>query len=92
MTGYGVGRLKEKNGECLVEIKSLNNKYCDVNIKNNFQSLEIEQKIERLIRDKISRGKVNILVNVEDYGLTEEKIILNEDIADSCYKILKTLK
>ena len=92
MTGYGVGRLKEKNGECLVEIKSLNNKYCDVNIKNNFQSLEIEQNIERLIRDKISRGKVSILVNVEDYGLTEEKIILNEDVADSYYKILKTLK
>ncbi|MBU4563054.1 YicC family protein [bacterium] len=92
MTGYGVGRAKEEDGECLVEIKSLNNKYCDVNIKNNFQSLEIEQKIEKLIKDRVSRGKVNILVKVENYGLTEEKIILNEDIADSCYKNLKTLK
>ncbi len=92
MTGYGVGRVKEEDGECLVEIKSLNNKYCDVNIKNNFQSLEIEQKIEKLIKDGISRGKVNILVKVENYGLTEEKIILNEDVADSCYKNLKALK
>ncbi|PKP57418.1 YicC family protein [Candidatus Atribacteria bacterium HGW-Atribacteria-1] len=92
MTGYGVGRAKEEDGECLVEIKSLNNKYCDVNIKNNFQSLEIEQKMEKLIKDRVSRGKVNILVKVENYGLTEEKIILNEDIADSCYKNLKTLK
>jgi len=92
MTGYGVGRIKEEDGECLVEIKSLNNKYCDVNIKNNFQSLEIEQKIEKLIKDKVSRGKVNILVKVENYGLTEEKIILNEDVADSCYRNLKVLK
>ncbi len=92
MTGYGVGRAKEEDGECLVEIKSLNNKYCDVNIKNNFQSLEIEQKMEKLIKDRVSRGKVNILVKVENYGLTEERIILNEDIADSCYKNLKTLK
>jgi len=92
MTGYGVGRVKAEDGECLVEIKSLNNKYCDVNIKNNFQSLEIEQKIEKLIKDMVSRGKVNILVKVENYGLTEEKIILNEDIADSCYKNLKALK
>jgi len=92
MTGYGVGRVKEEDGECLVEIKSLNNKYCDVNIKNNFQSLEIEQKIEKLIKDRVSRGKVNILVRVENYGLTEEKIILNEDVANSCYKNLKTLK
>jgi len=92
MTGYGVGRVKAEDGECLVEIKSLNNKYCDINIKNNFQSLEIEQKIEKLIKNRVSRGKVNILVKVENYGLTEEKIILNEDIADSYYKNLKTLK
>ncbi len=92
MTGYGVGRLKAEDGECLIEIKSLNNKYCDINIKNNFQSLEIEQKIEKLIKDRVSRGKVNILVKVENYGLTEEKIILNEDVADSSYKNLKALK
>jgi len=92
MTGYGVGRVKAEDGECLVEIKSLNNKYCDVNIKNNFQSLEIEQKIEKLIKDRVSRGKVIILVKVENYGLTEEKIILNEDVADSSYKNLKALK
>src|SRR5680860_1286773 len=92
MTGYGVGTVKAEEGECLVEIKSLNNKYCDINTKNNFQSLEIEQKIEKLIKNRISRGKVNILVKVENNGLTEEKIILNEDVADSCYKNLKTLK
>jgi len=92
MTGYGVGRVKVEEGECLVEIKSLNNKYCDINIKNNFQSLEIEQKIEKLIKDRVSRGKVNILVKVENYGLTEEKILLNEDIANSYYKSLKALK
>ena len=92
MTGYGVGRVKAEDGECLVEIKSLNNKYCDINIKNNFQSLEIEQKIEKLINDRVSRGKFNIIIKVENYGLTEEKIILNEDVADSCYKNLKALK
>jgi len=92
MTGYGVGRVKAEDGECLVEIKSLNNKYCDINIKNNFQSLEIEQKMEKLIKDRVSRGKVNILVKVENYGLTEEKIILNEDVADSSYNNLKALK
>ena len=92
MTGYGVGRVKREDGECLIEIKSLNNKYCDINIKNNFQSLEIEQKLEKLIKDRVLRGKVNILVKVENYGLTEEKIILNEDVADSSYKNLKALK
>lgn len=92
MTGYGVGKIKTENGECLVEIKSLNNKYFDSTIKNNFSSLEIEQKIEKLVKDRVSRGKINILVKIENYSLSEEKIILNEEVADSYYKNLKILK
>jgi len=92
MTGYGVGRIKKKNGECLVEIKSLNNKYCDINIKNNTQSLEIEKNVEKIIREKILRGKVNILIKVDIYSSEEEKIILNENISDSYYEVLKKLK
>jgi uncharacterized protein (TIGR00255 family) len=92
MTGYGVGRIKKKNGECLVEIKSLNNKYCDINIKNNNQSLEIEKNIEKIIKEKILRGKVNVLIKDDIYSPEEEKIILNENISDSYYKALKKLK
>ena len=92
MTGYGVGKIEKEDLECLIEIKSLNNKYCDVNIKNNLQSLEIEQKIEKFIKDRIARGKINILIKIENYGLMGEKIILNESVADSCYKNLKALK
>ena len=33
MTGYGVGKIKRRDQECLVEIKTLNNKYCDIMIK-----------------------------------------------------------
>ena len=92
MTGYGVGRIKKAEQECLVEIKTLNNKYCDVIIKNSIQSLEIEQKIEKLIKEKISRGKVNVLVKLNKYGPEEEKVIINEELCDSYYKSLKILK
>jgi len=92
MTGYGVGKIKKADKECLVEIKTLNNKYCDINIKNSIQSLEIEQKIEKLIKEKILRGKVNVLIKVESYSPEEEKVILNEGLFNSYYEALKTLK
>ena len=92
MTGYGVGRVKKEDRECLVEIKTLNNKYCDIIIKNSMQSLEIEQKIERLIKEKIFRGKVNVLIKVESYNPEEEKVILNESLFNSYYEALKILK
>jgi uncharacterized protein (TIGR00255 family) len=92
MTGYGVGKIKRGDQECLVEIKTLNNKYCDIMIKNSMQSLEIEQKIEKLIKEKIFRGKVNILIKVESYHPGEEKVILNESLFNSYCEALKILK
>lgn len=92
MTGYGVGKIKRGDQECLVEIKTLNNKYCDIMIKNSMQSLEIEQKIEKIIKEKIFRGKVNILIKVESYNSGEEKVILNESLFNSYCEALKILK
>jgi len=92
MTGYGVGKIKRGDQECLVEIKTLNNKYCDIMIKNSMQSLEIEQKIEKLIKEKIFRGKVNILIKVESNASEKEKVILNESLFNSYCEALKILK
>ncbi len=92
MTGYGLGKIKKADKECLVEIKTLNNKYCDIIIKNFIQSLEIEQKIEKLIKEKIFRGKVNVLIKVTSYSPEEEKVILNEDLFNSYYEALIALK
>ncbi len=92
MTGYGVGKIKKADKECLVEIKTLNNRYCDIIIKNYSQSLEIERKIEKLIKEKIFRGKVNILIKAESHSPEEEKVILNEDLFNSYYEATKALK
>ena len=92
MTGYGVGKIKKADQECLVEIKTLNNKYCDIIIKNSVQSLEIEQKIEKLIKEKIFRGKVNLLIKIESHNPGKEKVILNESLFNSYYETLKILK
>ncbi len=92
MTGYGVGKIKKVDKECLVEIKTLNNRYCDIIIKNYSQSLEIERKIEKLIKEKIFRGKVNILIKAESHSPEEEKVILNEDLFNSYYEAAKALK
>lgn len=92
MTGYGVGKVKRGDQECQVEIKTVNNKYCEINIKNSFPSLEIEQKIEKMIKEKIARGKVNVLIKLNEAFTSEGKVIINERICDSYYAVLKKLK
>ncbi len=92
MTGYGAGKIKKGDQECLVEIRTLNNKYCDIFIKNSIPSLEIEQKVEKLVKEKISRGKVNVLIKLNKYGSEGEKVIIKEDLCDSYYGALNILK
>jgi len=92
MTGYGVGIIKRGEQECQVEIKTVNNKYCDISIKNSFNSLEIEQKIESMIKEKIARGKINVIIRLNENFSSEEKVIINEKICDSYLTAFKNLK
>jgi len=92
MTGYGVAEIKKPTHACLVEIKSLNNRFCDVYIKNNFSSLEIEQKIEKAIKDNIFRGKISVFIKVDSHLAEEEKVVFNENLASSYFLALKKMK
>jgi len=92
MTGYGTGEIKDKNQSCLVEIKTLNNRFCDVYIKDNFTSLEVEQKIEKTIKEKIFRGKINVFIKVDSHQAEEEKVEINENLANSYYIALENMK
>jgi len=92
MTGYGTGEIKNENQECSIEIKSLNNRFCDIYIKNNFTSLEIEQKIEKMIKEKIFRGKINVFVKIFLKRAEDEKVKLNEELANSYYDALEKMK
>ena len=92
MTGYGAAEIKSATQECLVEIKALNNRFCDIYIKNNFSSLEVEQKIEKLIKQNIFRGKINVFIKIGSHRVEDEKVVLNEELADSYYHALKKMK
>ena len=92
MTGYGVAEVKNPTHACLVEIKSLNNRFCDIYIKNNFSSLEIEQKIEKIIKEKLFRGKITVFIKIDSHLIEEEKVVFNEELASSYFHALKKMK
>ncbi|MEA1939199.1 MAG: YicC/YloC family endoribonuclease [Candidatus Caldatribacteriota bacterium] len=92
MTGYGEGEIKKENQGCLIEIKTLNNRFCDINIKSSIISLEIDQKVEKIIKETISRGKVSVQIKVDSHKAEEEKVVLNENLSNSYYDALKTMK
>ena len=81
MTGYGRCEMADGNRKFTVEIKSVNHRYLDVNIKMPKKLNFFESAIRNLLKEYIERGKVDVFISYEDY--TEDNFALkyNEDVA-----------
>lgn len=81
MTGFGRCEMADGNRKFTVEIKSVNHRYLDVNIKMPKKLNFFESAIRNLLKEYIERGKVDVFISYEDY--TEDNFALkyNEDVA-----------
>ncbi|MBS3775929.1 MAG: YicC family protein [Bacteroidales bacterium] len=70
MTGYGKAQKSFRNKQIAVEIKSLNSKQCDINMKLPYKIREKEMDLRKMMVDSLQRGKVTCVVN---YEITDEE-------------------
>ena len=91
MTGFGRCEVSENNRKFTVEMKSVNHRYLDVNIKMPKKLNFFEAAIRSLLKDYIQRGKVDIFISYED--LTENNVCVkyNQDIAGEYLNYLKLM-
>ena len=92
MTGYGRAELKTRLGKFIVEISSVNSRFLDYYIKLPRQLYPLEIKIKELVADKISRGKININVELEESESAPGKYTINEKAVKEYYRQLLSLK
>jgi len=83
MTGFGRGEYSASGFEFLVEIKTINHRYLDLNIRMPRQYSFLEEIIRKVIPNFISRGKIDINVNINDFGDNNKKVLFNEEIIKS---------
>lgn len=90
MTGFGrvVRQIKDKT--YTIEVKSLNSKGLDLNIKLPFLYREKEIDLRNLLTEKLQRGKVDLYI-LEESGTKAAKQSINNSLARSYFKELKKL-
>jgi len=91
MTGFGRCELMEEDRKITVEMKSVNHRYLDVNIKMPKKLNMFESSVRNLLKEYIQRGKVDIFITYEDF--TEDNVSLkyNENIAAEYLKYLREM-
>ncbi len=91
MTGFGRAKLSEQDFDITVEIKSVNHRYFEYSCRIPRAFSFMEEKLKTLLKSKISRGKVEISVFVEDTSDNSIVLEINKTYTDAYVKALHTL-
>ncbi|AYD40007.1 YicC family protein [Clostridium fermenticellae] len=92
MTGFGIGNLSDDTGEFTIEIKTVNHRYCDINIKMPKTLICLEDRIRKVIQKKIHRGKVDVFINRNNLRKKGIKVDLNEELVDNYVECLRNIQ
>lgn len=91
MTGFGRQEVTDGDRKFTVEIKSVNHRYLDVNIKMPKKLNFFESSIRNLLKEYMERGKVDLFISYEDYSEENYALKYNEDVAAQYLEHLNTM-
>ncbi|NLY48065.1 MAG: YicC family protein [Clostridiales bacterium] len=91
MTGFGRSEISNEERKITVEMKSVNHRYCDISIKLPKKLSLYEVSIRNLLKNYISRGKVDVFITYEDYTENTVCVKYNRSLAGEYYEYLKSM-
>ena len=77
MTGFGRANVSGETFNVAVEIKTVNNRFLDIHLRLSQELSPLEMNIRKLISSRLSRGRVDISINLEHGGGTNYEVNRN---------------
>jgi uncharacterized protein (TIGR00255 family) len=81
MTGYGAAEVTEQAGRMAVEIRSLNHRFLDLNLRLPKSLVTLEPKLIELIRAKLARGRINLTLTWEAAEAADLELDIDQALA-----------
>ena len=91
MTGFGRSESVTEERKIVVEIKAVNHRYCDMNVKLPKKFNYFETSIRTFLKDYIQRGKVDVFITYEDYAEGRVSLKYNRELAAEYIKNLNNM-
>ena len=91
MTGFGKNNLVINDRNYQVEIRSVNHRYLDINIKMPRQLTYLEEIIKKAISTKVKRGKIDVSISFENNSTEGRNVKINTEIAKMYIEQLRKL-
>lgn len=91
MTGYGTAVFENENIRVVIDVKSLNSKFLDTNIRLPKIFADKEHDVRTLLGKEMERGKVVVNVEFNFIGTKQQKASINHTLAKEYFEELKAL-
>lgn len=92
MTGFGRGEQTRNGTTVTVEIRSVNNRYCEVSAKLPPSFQPLEQELRDLIQKRVDRGKLSVAVRVDQPQRAVQVPRFDQEAARQVHADLETLR
>ncbi len=91
MTGFGRASRNYEGREVTVEIRSVNNRYLDCNVKLPRIYSYAEDRIKQKVKESVTRGKVDVFISVVNTAGEEVKVSLNRPVLEGYLAAMQTV-
>ncbi len=91
MTGYGRCERIGETKKIVVELKSVNHRFSDYNIKVPRQYGFLEDRVRQYLSTRIARGKIDVYVSLENIGEADKVITVNEELVGNYVELLNSI-
>ncbi|SCX78185.1 TIGR00255 family protein [Pseudobutyrivibrio sp. AR14] len=91
MTGYGKGIAENSDARVTIEMKSVNHRYLDLNIKLPKKLNFLESTIRNKISESVFRGKVDVYITLNEHSDACYQVSINDAIAQKYYDSISAM-
>lgn len=92
MTGFGRAKIESNDFSVHAELKSVNHRFCEINIRLPRQLLFLEDKIKKAILEHVKRGRVEVFLTIEGEGLVTKTISIDWDLLEALVSSTKQIQ
>lgn len=92
MTGFGLSEAQTNTYDISVEVKTLNSKFLDLTLRLPKLLNQKEIEIRNIINDELIRGKISIIIQVNEKNLEVKPLSINQSLFEGYYQQLQELE
>lgn len=91
MTGYGQGRIETDKWWIKAEVRAVNGRFLEVNVRLPRPFLALEGQVRQLVRQRLARGHVDVFIEIRALGKENRLLLVDSELAIAYYRSLREL-